>query len=359
MVMKLKVIIGALVILLIGSWIFILSDYDKRLRTECNNYIDTESIVTKKEVLESGVKIREVQLTETVSQNTNIKRIDCANPTQEDIELIGKMINLEELNLSYFSSEIDLSPLESLTNVKKLSLVVAKDAETDTRPLASLQQLEDICIEGEINLSFLEELDNLKKVVMNRNSVIDLSIFQHMEKLKQLDIHCVDHADFQDIGRLKKLSSINLYIYQSMENIEYLGYLSNLSSIYIESGVRFDEKTVNLEFLKNLVSLRNLSIKGIELESIEPLSELTSLENLILSDVVNFESKLNLEPIGKLENLEYLCLENMKMENLEILKVLKHLERLKISGTDIGKKTREELELYLLYVDIEVDGVQG
>ena len=351
-----KYFIGALVILLIGSWIFILSDYDKRLRTECNNYIDTESIVTKKEVLESGVKIREVPLSEKVSQNTNIKRIDCANPTQEDIELIGKMINLEELNLSYFTSEIDLSPLESLTHLKKISLVVAKDAETDTRPLASLQQLEDIYIEGKIDLLFLEELDNLKKVVMNRNSIVDLSIFQHMEELEKLDIHCVDHADFQDIGGLKKLSSMNLYIYQSMENIAYLGNLSNLSSLYIESGVWSDEKPVNLEFLKNLVSLRNLSIKGIELESVEPISELTSLEKLILSDVVNFESKLNLEPIGKLENLEYLCLENMKLESVEPFKGLEHLEHLKIIGTDIDKKNREELKRYFLHIeDIEVN----
>ena len=350
-----KIILGVFVLLLIGSWIFVLSDCDKRLRIEDNNYVNTESTVTKKEVLESGVKIRKVSLAETVSQNMNIKRIDCANPTQEDIELIGKMINLEELNLSYFTSKIDLSPLESLIHLKKLSLVVGRDAETDTRPLASLQQLEDIYIEGRIDLTFLEELDNLKEVVLNRNSIEDLSIFQHMEKLKQLDIHCVDHADFQDIGRLKKLSSINLYIYQSMENIEYLGNLSNLSSLYIESGIRSDEKTVNLEFLKNLVLLRNLSIKGIELESIEPLSELTSLENLILSDVVNFESKLNLEPIGKLENLEYLCLENVKLKSVEPLRGLERMEHLKISGTDINKKIREELESYFFYVDIEVD----
>ena len=359
MEMKLKAIIEVLVILLIGSWIFVLSDCDKRLRTEDNTYVNTESTVTKKEVLESGVKIRKVSLAETVSQNINIKRIDCVNPTQEDIELIGKMINLEELNLSYFTSEIDLSPLGSLTHLKKLSLVVAQDAETDTRPLASLQQLEDIYIEGRIDLVFLEELDNLKEVVLNRNSIEDLSTFQHMEKLEKLDIHCVDHADFQELGELKRLRSVNLYIYQSMENIEYLGNLSNLSSLYIESGVRSDKKTVNLKFLKNLVSLRNLSIKNIKLEGLETISELTSLENLTLSNVVSVESKLDLEPIGKLEYLEYLCLENMKLESLELLKALKHLEHLKISGTDIGKKTREELELYLFYVDIEVDGVQG
>ncbi len=72
--------------------------------------------------------------------------------------------------------------------------------------------------------------------------------------------------------------------------------------------------------------LRNLSIEGIELESIEPISELTSLEKLILSDVVNFESKLNLEPIGKLENLEYLCLENVKLESVEPLRGLERMD---------------------------------
>ena len=101
--------------------------------------------------------------------------------------------------------------------------------------------------------------------------------------------------------------------------------------------------------------LRNLSIKGIELESIEPISELTSMEKLILSDVVNFESKLNLEPIGKLENLEYLCLENVKLKSVEPLRGLERMEHLKISGTDINKKIREELESYFFYVDIEVD----
>lgn len=352
--MKLKAIIGALVILLIGSWIFFLSDYDKRMRTKDNNYIKTKSTVIKEEVLKPITKIRELPLAETVSQN--IKRIDCANPTQEDIELIGKMINLEELNLSYFTSEIDLSPLGSLCHLKKISLVVAVNAEIDTRPLTRLQQLEDIYIEGRIDLVFLKELDNVKKVVLNRNSIEDLSFFQHMEKLEELDIHCVDYADFQKLGELKRLRSVNLYISQSMENIEYLGNLFNLSSLYIESGVRSDEKTVNLEFLKNLVSLRNLSIKKIKLKGLETISKLTSLEYLTLSNVVSFESKLNLEPIGKLENLEYLCLEDMKLESLEPLKGLIHLEHLKIRGTDIDKKNREELEMHFFYVeDIEVN----
>ena len=47
MEMKLKATIGVLAILLIGSWIFVLSDWDKRLRTEDNNYVNTGSTVTK------------------------------------------------------------------------------------------------------------------------------------------------------------------------------------------------------------------------------------------------------------------------------------------------------------------------
>lgn len=349
-----RIILGVLGLLLIGNWIFFLVDP-----------------IGKAVAGENNPRDQQLSLEEVVMENIAIKKIECVDPVQEDIELIGKMTGLRELQLYNLTEGIDLSPLEGLIDLEKISLSVLY-GEIDTRPLAKLQQLKEIYIEGgEIDYAFLKELNNVEVMTTKRNGIEDLSFLAHMEKLESLNLHCVFNADFQQLENLEKLSSLELYVGDNLKNIECLGNLSGLSDLKLENGSLHNENLVNLEFLKGLKSLRNLSLINIEVESIKPVKELT-LKELSLSNVINAEGGLELESIGELGTLEYLCLENMALcsveplrkldsleylmldnvdvQDIEPLKELVRLKYLRISG-NISEQVKEQAELYFSHVE--------
>lgn len=356
MIMKIneRIILGVFVLLLIGSWIFFLVDPIEKSVAEENN-----------------PKGQYSSLEEVAMENISIKKIECVDPVQKDIELIGKMTGLRELQLYNLTGEIDLSPLEGLIDLEKISLSVLY-GELDTRPLAKLQQLKEIYIEGgEIDYAFLKELNNVETLTTNRNGIENLNFFAHMKKLERLSLHCVFNADFRQLENLEKLSSLELYVGDDLENIECLGNLSSLSNLKVENGSLHNENLVNLEFLKGLKSLRSLNLINIEVESIKPVEEL-NLKALSLSNVINAEGGLELESIGKLGTLEYLCLKNMTLSSVEPLHKLDSLEDLMLDNVDvecieplkelvslkylrisgnISEQVKEQAELYFSHVE--------
>lgn len=236
--------------------------------------------------------------------------LDIYNPTQEEIEWIGGMINLQDLTFSSIDVYLDLSPLERLIHLQKLNLGSwPYNGKLDLSPVGTLTQLEEIELWGvDTDYSFLQYLQHLKLVRIYRASIGDLSCFKEMKELRELTVETVDKVNFECLKGLSNLETLDIY-FKSLEEgdkerIKVLGELENLSEIILE-GYSEPEKPININFLCELEKLEGLSITNIPLQSLEPLSGADSLVWLYL----NSTNIQDIEPLKGLEKLEYLVIE--------------------------------------------------
>ena len=88
-----------------------------------------------------------------------------------------------------------------------------------------------------------------------------------------------------------------------------------------------------LEFATNL---RELDLRDNPITDLRPLTNLTTLKGLYLSDIFPNTPTLDLRPLAKLINLEDLTLENSRVSDISPLARLKKLEILHLSHNDIS-----------------------
>lgn len=185
-----------------------------------------------------------------------LKRLTAENVDNDGIKEISKCTNLEILALG--GDFTDLKPLESLQNIKSLSLF--DNNVKDFSPIGKLTQLEQLTLIGKEaeNIEFLSDLTKLEILTMSyMNNVTDISPLKNLANLKRLDLEVM--KNLQDISPISKLLElINLRILQCPK-VEDISAIQNLDKLKIfqlsDTGVTDISVLGDLSEFPNLIRL--------------------------------------------------------------------------------------------------------
>ena len=161
-----------------------------------------------------------------------LRTLNLANNNVSDTTAIGELINLTQLYLGENPlTDEDLEPIGDLKNLEKLSLYYVKKI-TDVSPLANLSKLTYLHLGSNSKLKDVKPLTNLKKLVylrLNRTNVSDLTGFGKLTSLKKLDLsRCpIDESTVVALQGCKKLEKIVIEMSDVNTYDAVLNYLIN------------------------------------------------------------------------------------------------------------------------------------
>ena len=199
--------------------------------------------------------------------STDLRKLDLQDMglTDEDIQDLRYMINLEDLRLS--GNRIsDLTPLAGLTRLENLML---RDNDiSDLSPLAGLTELRELQLGGE------------------NAGVKDLSPLTGMTKLEYLSLSAkMEIPDASPLENLTNLEELTVDGNQSgysgcFSDISFLGSMPHLTAARLSvSGLE------SLAGIEQAVNLTSLELRGynLNLSNLSPLASLTQLQELQIS----------------------------------------------------------------------------
>ncbi|WP_373960342.1 COR domain-containing protein [Vibrio gigantis] len=219
------------------------------------------------------------------------------------IDNLKSLINLEELSINYFSDLYSIDVIKNLPNLKSLTINCSiKESCIDV--LAKCTNLSELFLAYDNSLKSLSQIKNLSKLTKLKleycNNLEDISCISELKNLEDLEIaSCGKVEDLEELDSLSNLKTLN---YSSnhdyhIEKVESIGRLTNLTSLTVSAF-----KVKNLDFIKNLSSLKNLFIFNcIHLEDIDAITCFNKLEKLSLEhcpkikniDIISRSSTLN------------------------------------------------------------------
>ena len=274
-----------------------------------------------------------------------ITEIDFGNQeyaTQADIIHVGQLQHLKSLSIRIEDDAIDLTPLGNLAELEELSIYICPWNNLDLSFMKKLGQLEELNISAgeDTDLSPLSSLTGLKRLsVYSYYEVYNLSFLKELNQLEELYLHKIcameDLSFLQDMVYLKKLWLFHV----DDVDLEYLSKLENLEGIdIIGENIRNPEGLANMEHLRSL-NLNNI-YPGEEIFDLSSLTQLPELERISLTDI----RVEDVSPLAEADNLSYICFVSSGVEDILPLKDLE-LEYLWIFGNE-SEKVRQQAEKY-------------
>ena len=264
----------------------------------------------------------------------------------DDIGPLGRLTQLEELNLELGQYELpDLTPLASLTNLRRLSLchtnsdVMGHGTISDLSPLGSLAALEELDLGGNdmADISGLAGLTNLRVLGLCNCGIEDLSALSTLTGLESLDMGDWvsgedEYGEVRDIACLAGLTNLRkLELFcQDIDDLTPLAGLTALESLDI-SGTRVADLTP----LAGLTALETLHIGGTRVTDLTPLAGMTALREL----TIGYTEVADLTPLAGLTALETLDIRGTRVTDLTPLAELTALKELNISYTQVEDLT--------------------
>lgn len=232
----------------------------------------------------------------------------------------GDLLNMTELDLT--GKEIhNLTGIEYLSNLEKLDL--EDNFIEDVSPLSALNSLEWLSLRNnqitDLADIHFESIKDLPLVHLSlRHNVIDLD---NDEEIRISDISLL-----QDFTDLKSLELRDLQI----TDISPISGLSNLTELDISQNPISDS---TLNDLKDLLLLESLNIRETGVSNLDVLRRLTNLEYL------NIHSNFQLESVAflsSLSNLQTLIAENVEMgSEIDVLSGLTKLQKVNLQNTGL------------------------
>lgn len=274
-----------------------------------------------------------------------------------DLRPLATLTNL--IGLSLWNNQVpDVSPLRPLTSLTYLNL--ADNRVRDLSPLANLKSLEVLDLfDNEVeNVVPLAGLENLKELILTDNRVGDLGPLTELTELRTV---LLKGNPIRDLTPLSGLNLINLkydVIGQTTGQTDLaeawmpdpalriavrgeIGLLPDdpLTKEKMQAVGDIDVASKGISDLTGLefaTNLRELDLRDNPVTDLHPLTNLTTLKALYLSDIFPNTPTLDLRPLANLINLEELTLENSKVSDINPLARLKKLQILDLSHNDIS-----------------------
>lgn len=261
-----------------------------------------------------------------VSELEQFQRIVLYTDTQEDIDKIGLVTSLKqlELHLGYGEGEgviRNLDAIGELENLKELSIGgLGSGEEVDTTALGNLKKVKKISLwSADMDMSFLSGMEALEDVYTDRCAGMeDLSMLTGLKNLKSISIEYVDAADLNCLKDAEQLERIGIQATVDIYGFEALENLHEVQSLYLD-GYGDNSERMDLSVLKNMSELESVTIGRISIDGMESLTGL--------------------------EHLEWVMLVDTGIEDMEILLDIPNLKDLQIFGNE-SETVRRQAEEY-------------
>ena len=219
----------------------------------------------------------------------NLVKLEARNRGIKSLTGLEHAVNLERVDLSaeYISGEgyvngnaiSDVSPLEKLTNLKKLNLEYTPNL-WDVSALASLTQLEELGLAntGVSDISALAHLKNLKWLSLSSTDISDVSALASLTQLETLWLNSTDVSDVSALASLTQLETLRL-ANTGVSDISALAHLTQLEGLDLwGTGVS------DVSALAHLTQLEWLNLWGTGVSDIAVLAHLKNLDVLSLGN---------------------------------------------------------------------------
>jgi hypothetical protein len=229
--------------------------------------------------------------------------------------------NLDEHDANKLVKCKNLDRIQSQGVLQSETLSLLNDAVFKFRPDINLRFY---CLAKDpLNLSFLEHLSNVKNLhIDNADKAYNLEALSYLQNIENLnlDIHSLYSLDFLKVVN-KNIHTLKLHRSTSKKpDLSVLERFDRLKVLYIQGHRK------NIESLKLLKSLTDLSLAGLTVDNLDFLAELNSLRELSL-ELVNRESIISLKNLKMLTSLSLIEIRNLEdLSFLEEMKSLKHIQ---------------------------------
>ena len=234
---------------------------------------------------------------ETMKQLGSLKRIHLDGVTieTEDLSWVAQFPKLTEFTCQgYLADEVDLTPFSGLTELTRLGFYQNGNsvgmAVNDLSPLASLTKLKrlDLNIGFEVTdldaLAGMTQLESLRLWGNSNNSnasgIMDIGGLAGMTKLTSLQVNVGDVKDFSPLSGLTALTELYFYGDYMVEDLSFLRGMTELRTLEISGSYRESAPVLNdLTDLSNLTKLTDLRLNA-AVASLDGLENLTALRTL-------------------------------------------------------------------------------
>lgn len=309
-------------------------------------------------------QLRELAIVDTSILNLNfleslpdLTKLTIANNRElSDYSGFAYAKGLTDLTLDLKSTngltELDLSAMQKLTEIRNLSLCCVYDDEV-LKNMTKMETLRMDILMGDSLPEYLPVMKNLRELYLTNMITVpgDYTFLSDFEHLETLDVSGTDFvSDVSGLFRVNQIKSLNLSGCQMGINPEELcGDYSNLEELNL-SGLRidnsyysydtcencyFDTMTIQ-DFMKRFQKasgLKKLNLSYIEMTSFDFLKNYPELEDLRLNncDITS----INNEQWSTLTNMKHLELSDNQVESLDFIGNYKNLEYLDIKNNYI------------------------
>lgn len=174
--------------------------------------------------------------------------------------------------------------------------------------------------------------DDMKKIQFLDDEHYDIQSIkgvEYCENLVKLNIRqgYSNKTNIENISYIKKLKKLKILgLTGNINNLSDLNELTNIERLILDGTTASDISVV--KNMKNLVEFAlydgMIAVGGRTLDSLDPLRELTKLEDLYIS---NYNIK-DISPLINLVNIKYLAFRENNIENIDALVNMKNLETL-------------------------------
>lgn len=270
-----------------------------------------------------------------VSELEQYQRVVLYTDTQEDIDKIGLVTSLKELDLHLSSKDGEgaiwnLDAIGELENLEQLTIGGhGGGEELDTTSLRKLKKVKKISLWSTVmDMSFLSGMEALEDVYTDRcTGMADLSMLTGLKNLKNISIEYVDVADLNCLKDAEHLEEISIQATDDIYGFEALENFHEIESLDL-NGYGENSERMNLAVLKNMRELESVTIGRISIDGLESLTDL--------------------------EHLEWVMLVDTGVDDIEILFEIPNLKNLYIYGNESETVRRQAEEYADSIEDIEV-----
>ena len=230
---------------------------------------------------------------------------------------------------------------EELPRCRLASLIVHDAGEHDLAVDGSNQIIQDLIGKqlkkpfGEIQQS---ELDAIRTLYLVNDDIVHLGKAADLVALQSLTVQSKNLRDLRGIEKLTQLCTLTVIAEKQLDDLEPLRRLEFLGDLSLQNC-----RINDLRPLQGLVRLGNLDIRESEVVNLEPLRHVKTLERLWLPG----NQITDLNPLRDLSQLKYVYLTDNPLKTLAGLYELESLELLDIRRTEVSEKEVEKFKAAL------------
>lgn len=272
------------------------------------------------------------------------------------VEALNGLTGLEELSLLSCDNISDLTPVESLTGLKKLTVELPYGCKTPN--LENLTELEVLYLDGFSEMSFLRGMTNLQELTLDGchaktpadfTGLVNLrtlrcTTFGYMEQdysfvtelpaIEHVDLHgTITYGDITGIFNLPTLKSLDISNMQCGIDFSKIAGNTTLEELSIDDMTIYTNVSIsggggiysidwdpvsltdNLDFLEKLTGLKKLSIRENDLTDLSFVTLMPGLESIDFGD--NYVTDLS--PLSGLRALKEINCEDNPISNYEVI----------------------------------------